>query len=101
MSVVGQVKSARKPPEFVSANWTPMELYLVRIASVTTLPTRDSHVRPLLVPHWSARGIYLVEVPITVLRIGASCALSWSIRAWIVGSGVTPMSQGLWKSTVL
>ena len=37
----------------------------------------------------------------TVPRIGASWALRSSIRAWIAGSGVTPMSHGLWKSAVL
>ena len=39
--------------------------------------------------------------PICVLKIGASSAFSSSIFAWIAGSGVTPMSHGLWKSAVL
>src|ERR671934_258847 len=62
LSVVGQVRSARRPPEFVIANWTPIGAYFVRIASVTTLPTSDSHVRPCPFPHWSARGMNFVEV---------------------------------------
>ena len=39
--------------------------------------------------------------PISVLRIGASWALSSSIRAWMAGSGVTPMVHGWWKSAVV
>src|SRR5204862_6325865 len=35
LSVVGQVRSARSPPEFVSAKSTPIGAYLVRMASVT------------------------------------------------------------------
>ena len=54
------------------ANCTPIELYVVRIASVTTLPTSDSHVRPAVLPHWSVRGIAFVDEPIWTLRIGAS-----------------------------
>src|SRR5262245_39157548 len=34
-STLGHVRSARRPPEFVIANWTPIELYVVRIESVT------------------------------------------------------------------
>ena len=45
----------------VIANWTPIALYVVRIASVTTLPTSDSQSRPSASPHWSARGIAFVE----------------------------------------
>ena len=47
MSTVGHVSRSRSPPELVIANWTPMPAYVVRIASVTTLPTSDSHVRPV------------------------------------------------------
>ncbi len=46
-------------------------------------------------------GWNFVELPITVLKIGASCALSWSMRAWIAGSGVTPIVHGRWKLAVL
>ena len=49
-SVVGQVSASRRPPEFVIANWTPIALYVVRIASVTTLPTSDSQSRPSASP---------------------------------------------------
>ncbi len=103
LSVVGHVRSARRPPELVIANWTPIgsAAYFVRIASVTTSPTSDSHVRPTLLPHWSARGMYFVELPIVPARIGLSWLFRSSIRAWIVGSGVIPMSHGLWKSAVL
>src|SRR5574342_954062 len=78
-----------------------MLLYLVCMASVVTLPTNDSHVRPALFPHWSARGMYFVEFPITVPRIGFSWLFRSSIFAWIAGSGVTPISQGLCQSAVL
>src|SRR3954470_21789356 len=71
-SVVGHVRSALRPPEFVIANWTPIGVYFVRIASVVTSPTRDSQSRPSTRPHWSARGIGLGGPPITVPRIGAS-----------------------------
>src|SRR5262245_30158948 len=94
VSVVGQVRSARNPPEFVIANSAP---YVVRSASVTTSPMSDSHVRPIALPHASARGTNTVELPITVLKIGASWALRKSICAWIAGSGVMPMFHGLWK----
>src|SRR5438034_10754445 len=63
MSDVGQVKSERSPPEFVIANSMPIGKYLSRIESVTTSPTSDSHVRPSELPHASARGMNLVEVP--------------------------------------
>src|SRR5918999_1403413 len=96
----GHVSASRSPPEFVIANWTPIDAYVDRIASVTTLPTRDSHVRPAVLPHWSVRGIAFVEFPITVPRIGWSSAFSSLILAWIAGSGVTPIAQGLWKSAV-
>ena len=33
------------------AKLTPIEAYVVRIESVTMLPTRDSHVRPVPPPH--------------------------------------------------
>src|SRR4051812_16062966 len=72
MSVTGQVRSARRPPEFVIANWTPVGAYLARIASVITLPTKDSQSRPSALPHWSERGITFVAVAICVPRIGAS-----------------------------
>src|SRR5262245_30584250 len=72
LSVVGQVRSARRPPELVIANSTPIELYFARIASVVTLPTSDSHVRPCPLPHASVRGMNTAELPITMLRIGAS-----------------------------
>ena len=72
LSVVGQVRSARKPPELVMAKSTPMELYFVRIESVVTLPTSDSQVRPAPFPQASARGMKRVELPMTVLKIGAS-----------------------------
>ena len=98
LSVAGHVRSARRPPELVIAKSV---MYVVRIASVTTLPTCDSQIRPSGVPQESARGTATVELPITVLKIGASCALRSSIRAWIAGSGVTPMVHGLWKSAVL
>ncbi len=65
--------------------------YVVRIASVTTLPTRDSQSRPSARPHASARGMNRVELPITVLKIGASWALSASMSAWMLGSGVMPI----------
>src|SRR6266511_1920931 len=78
LSVVGQVRSARRPPEFVIAKSTP---YVVRIASAVTLPTSDSHVRPAVLPQASVRGMKTVELPITTLRIGASCALRSLIRA--------------------
>src|SRR3972149_10198046 len=94
LSVVGQVRSDRSPPEFVIANWTPIGLYAVRMASVTTLPTSDSHVRPALFPHWSALGMNFVEPPITVPRIGLSSLFSASFRAWIAGLGVMPKSHG-------
>src|SRR5712691_4532100 len=51
LSVVGHVRSARSPPELVIANWTPIELYFVRIESATTSPTNDSQVRPAEFPH--------------------------------------------------
>src|SRR5262245_60009615 len=70
-SIDWHVRSARRPPEFVIANCTPMPEYVVRIASVTTLPTSDSHVRPAVLPHWSVRGIAFDEEPIPTLRIGA------------------------------
>src|SRR6266540_42130 len=89
LSVVGQVRSARRPPEFVIAKSTP---YVVRIASAVTLPTSDSHVRPAVLPQASVRGMKTVELPITTLRIGASCALRSLIRAWMAGSAVIPIS---------
>src|SRR5262249_41636035 len=78
----GQVNLSRRPPEFVIANSTPVGAYLVRIASVTTLPTNDSQRRPSTRPHASERRISFVEFPITVPRIGVSCALRASILAW-------------------
>src|SRR5512143_1087053 len=101
LSVVGQVRSARRPPEFVSANSTPVGPYFARIESVVVFPTRDSQVRPADCPQASARGMYRVAEPMTVPRMGASCAFRSSILAWIAGSGVTPMSHGLCQSAVL
>src|SRR5262245_20914753 len=60
----GHVSAARRPPEFVIANSTPVGAYLVRIASVTTSPTRDSQSRPSVRPHTSAREISTVDEPI-------------------------------------
>ena len=74
---------------------------MVRIASAVTLPSSDSQVRPAVLPQASVRGTNTVDWPMTVDRMGASCALSWSMRAWMAAPGVTPMSQGLWKSAVL
>ena len=37
----------------------------------------------------------------TVLEDRRELAWSSSIRAWMVGSGVIPMSHGLWKSAVV
>ena len=97
----GQVRRSRSPPEFVIANSIPIEEYAVRIASVVTSPTSDSQSRPSTRPQTSERRISTVDSPILRPRIG----LSWSFRsstfAWIVGSGVTPMFHGLWKSAVL
>src|SRR6266545_3123442 len=53
------------------------------MASAVTLPTSDSQVRPAGLPQASALGTNTVEVPITVPRIGASWALSWSMRAGV------------------
>ena len=73
----------------------------MRRASVVRSPISDSQRRPSLRPHESARGIVTVELPMTVLKIGASWALRSSIIAWMAGSGVTPMFHGLWKSAVV
>src|SRR5205085_7868304 len=50
----GQVSELRSEPELVIAKSTP---YALRIASATTSPISDSHVRPPGSPHESARGI--------------------------------------------
>jgi hypothetical protein len=63
------VRSARSPPEFVTAKFVP---YVVRIESAVTLPTSDSHVRPAEFPHWSARGMNFAESPTLALRVVAS-----------------------------
>ena len=80
-------------------------MYADRIASVRRSPTSDSHARPsdrpVAAAHASARGTTTVDLPTTVLKIGASCALQSSIFAWIAASGVIPTSNGLWKSAVL
>src|SRR5215216_3492584 len=94
----GQVSRSRRPPELVTAK---SALYVLRMASVTASPTSDSHSRPSARPQTSERRISTLELPITVPRIGVSCAVRSLIRAWIAGSGVTPMTQGLWKSAVL
>src|SRR5262245_31493278 len=90
-SGLGHVRSARRPPEVVIANPTLSggAAYAACIASVTMSPTSDSQVRPLLVPHWSARGTAFVDDPIWVPRIGASWVLRASSFAWISWSGVT------------
>jgi hypothetical protein len=94
----GHVRASRSPPEFVTAKSVP---YVVRMASVTALPTFDSQSLPSERPHESERRTSTVDSPITVPRIGWSSAFSSSIRAWISGSAVTPMFHGLWKSAVL
>ena len=99
LSVAGHVRSARRPPEFVIA-----KSVVVRRAHRVGHDVADERLaragRPAL-PQVSARGIAPSTTPITVLKIGASCAFSSSIRAWIAGSGVTPIVHGLWKSAVL
>src|SRR3990170_3210174 len=97
----GQVRASRSPPALVIANSTPLGAYLVRIASVVTLPTSDSHVRPAALPQASVLGMAREEDPMTVPRMGASWALRASIRAWMAAFGVTPMSHGLCQSAVL
>jgi hypothetical protein len=61
LSVVGQVRSALNPPESVIAKSLP---HVFRIASVTVLPTSDSHRCPFPFPHESARGMKRVEASI-------------------------------------
>ena len=97
LSVVGQVRSARSPPEFVMAKSV---LNVVRIASVTMLPSSDSQSRPSTRPQESDRGTTRLDEPIVRARIGRNAVLSASIRAWMAGSGVTPAFHGLWKSDV-
>src|SRR3972149_2698753 len=82
-------------------NSTPIAAYLVGIASLVTLPTSDSHVRPAVLPQASVLGMAREEDPMTVPRMGASWALRSSIRAWMAAFGVTPMSHGLCQSAVL
>src|SRR4051794_6660373 len=67
LSTAGQVRSARRPPEFVSAKSTP---YCWRSASVTTSPTSDSQARPSVrvveAAHASPRGTTAFDLPTTV-----------------------------------
>ena len=97
---VGQVRSARRPPELVIANGR--RAVLVRIASVTMSPTSDSQSRPAVAAALvGARDRLRSTVPICVPRIGASCGVQVVDLAWMAGSGVTPIVHGLWKSAVL
>ena len=79
--------------------------YAERIASVTRSPISDSHARPSIRPvdaaHASPRGMTTVDLPTSLLKIGASWLFRASIFAWIAAFGVTPMFHGLWKSAVL
>src|SRR5262245_6886423 len=92
-SVVGHVRSARSPPEFVMAKSV---LYVNRMASAVRSPISDSHNRPSPRPQESARGMATLDSPITVLNIGANWALRVSITDWIAASGLTLISHGRW-----
>ena len=97
MSGSGQVRSARSPPELVIAKSTPIGG--VRRAHGVRHDIADEGLTepPVAVAALvGPAGSRLVESPIFVLRIGASWAVRSSISAWIAGSGVRPMSHGLW-----
>src|SRR5262245_60770569 len=68
----GQVSRSRRPPEFVIANWTPIDVYAFRMASVTVSPTSDSHSLPSARPQTSDLNISTVELPIVKPRIGCN-----------------------------
>ena len=99
LSTMGQVRSARMPPEFMSAKSVPC---VSRRASVITSPISDSHVRPLEAPQESARGMRLDDVPTWVLKMGAS-ALRYGVSiAMMPASGVTAATVGVtWVCTRL
>src|SRR5262245_52493078 len=103
VSVVGQVRASRSPPEFVIAKSIEGVAAgkAVRIESVTTSPISDSHRRPSTRPQTSDLGIATLESPTFTSSNGRRIAFNASTRAWIAGSGVTPIVHGLWKSAVL
>ena len=75
--------------------------YVIRIASVTMLPTCDSHRRPSALPHASARGIGDGRVADHCAEDRRQLGVELVDPAWMAGSGVTPIVHGLWKSAVL
>ncbi len=89
LSAVGQVRSARRPPELVIAKSVP---YCWRIASVTTSPTSDSQARPSERPVSARAGVAARDGHVRA-RVPTCCAedrqqlrrSAHRSRAWIAG----------------